>query len=98
MLLKILLFGVFLILLLVAIRVLNKRGKAGTRPPLAPTKQMSLSQAQAILGLEDANPLDKDAVIAAHRHLMQHIHPDKGGSAALAQQLNEAKHVLLGKL
>ena len=55
---------------------------------------MSVEQAKATLGLEGQNP-DKDTVIDAHRRLMQHIHPDKGGSAALAQQLNEAKRVLL---
>ena len=56
-----------------------------------------MAQAKAVLGLEDT-PLDADAVIAAHRRLMQRLHPDKGGSALLAQQLNEAKRVLLAHL
>jgi len=55
---------------------------------------MSKQQAVATLGLEDT-PVDATTVINAHRRLMQRVHPDKGGSAALAQQLNEAKRVLL---
>jgi CysZ protein len=31
----------------------------------------------------------------SHRRLMQRVHPDRGGSAFLAQQLNEARRVLL---
>lgn len=58
---------------------------------------MNVERAKAVLGLEDS-PLDADSVIAAHRRLMQHVHPDKGGSALLAQQLNEAKRVLLASL
>ncbi len=54
---------------------------------------MSLEEAREILGL-GANP-SRDDIIAAHRRLMQKVHPDRGGSNYLAQQLNEAKRVLL---
>ncbi len=54
---------------------------------------MTRQQALAVLGLK-ANPT-RQQVIDAHRHLMSKIHPDKGGSTYLAQQLNEAKRVLL---
>jgi hypothetical protein len=54
---------------------------------------MSLAEAREILGL-DANP-SRDEIIEAHRRLMQRVHPDRGGSTYLAQQLNEAKRVLL---
>jgi len=50
-----------------------------------------------VLGLDDG-PLTAEDIITAHRRLMQRIHPDKGGSPVLAQQLNEAKRVLLKEL
>jgi hypothetical protein len=54
---------------------------------------MTVAEARAVLGLADG--VTPDDVIAAHRRLMQRVHPDKGGSAHLARQLNEAKRVLL---
>ena len=59
----------------------------------ADSDAMSLSKACDILGL-GPNP-EKEEVIAAHRRLMQKLHPDHGGSNYLAQQLNEAKRLLL---
>ncbi|MGE0622547.1 MAG: DnaJ domain-containing protein [Pseudomonadales bacterium] len=59
----------------------------------APSGEMSVEQAREVLGVgPDA---DRDAIIAAHRRLMQKLHPDRGGSTYLAQQLNEAKRILL---
>jgi hypothetical protein len=49
---------------------------------------------RGLFGGLDPNPSRED-VIAAHRRLMQKVHPDRGGSTYLAQQLNEAKRVLL---
>lgn len=60
------------------------------------TAGMSLDQARQILDLGAAPT--RDEVIAAHRRLMQKLHPDRGGSTYLAQQLNEAKRVLLKDL
>ena len=54
---------------------------------------MSTAEAREVLGLA-ANP-SRDEIIEAHRRLMQRVHPDRGGSTYLAQQLNEAKRVLL---
>ena len=70
-------------------------GRANGRSDLS--AKMTRSQACAVLGLPEEG-LDKAAVIAAHRRLMQRVHPDKGGSTLLAQQLNEAKRVLLAAL
>ncbi|WP_339047022.1 DnaJ domain-containing protein [Candidatus Mesenet endosymbiont of Phosphuga atrata] len=54
---------------------------------------MSKGEALKILGLtEDAKSSD---VNQAYHNLMKSIHPDKGGSAYLAQKINEARDVLL---
>lgn len=54
---------------------------------------MSKNEALKILGLtEDAKSND---VNQAYHNLMKSIHPDKGGSAYLAQKINEARDVLL---
>lgn len=68
-------------------------GKAGGGGGSRSQADMSLGEACEVLGLEP-NP-SRDDVIAAHRRLMQKVHPDRGGSTYLAQQLNEAKRVLL---
>lgn len=63
--------------------------------PESASDAMTPARAMEILDLR-GQP-SKAEVIAAHRRLMQKLHPDRGGSTYLAQQLNEAKRVLLGK-
>ncbi|WP_339672685.1 DnaJ domain-containing protein [Dasania marina] len=64
--------------------------------PPASTVDLSVEQAYQILGLTaDA---DTDAVIAAHRKLIQKMHPDRGGNDYLAAQINQAKDILLKHL
>lgn len=54
---------------------------------------MSQDEALAILGLDES--ADKADIIAAHRVLMQKLHPDRGGNDYLASKLNEARDLLL---
>lgn len=54
---------------------------------------MTPQQAREILGL--GTQPTREEIITAHRHLMQKLHPDRGGTTFLAQQLNTAKRVLL---
>lgn len=58
---------------------------------------MSREEALNVLGLEDANPT-REAIVQAHRRLMQKLHPDRGGSHYLAAKLNEAKDLLLEQM
>ncbi|MBT3411258.1 MAG: molecular chaperone DnaJ [Halieaceae bacterium] len=55
---------------------------------------MSRKEALAVLGLDDA--AEKDDIIAAHRTLMQKLHPDRGGNDYLAAKINQAKDLLVG--
>ncbi|MFN3236209.1 MAG: DnaJ domain-containing protein [Pseudomonadales bacterium] len=54
---------------------------------------MSYEQALDILGLT-GQPSAAE-IKAAHRKMIQKLHPDRGGSTLLAKQVNEAKQVLL---
>lgn len=57
--------------------------------------KMTDEKARAILGVgPKATP---DEIRAAYKRLISKIHPDKGGSNYLAQQLNAAKAFLLGE-
>ena len=61
-----------------------------------PKKVGGEAEARAILGVgKDAKAGE---IRAAHRRLMQAVHPDRGGSADLARRINAARDVLLGRL
>jgi hypothetical protein len=55
---------------------------------------MGRSEALAVLGLQDE--ATEEEIIAAHRKLIQKLHPDRGGNDYLAAQVNLAKDLLLG--
>ena len=63
-------------------------------PPRGPRTDMTRDEALAVLGL--AEGASEEEIKAAHRRLIQRMHPDVGGTADLAARINRAKDVLLG--
>ena len=71
----------------------EERASRRTGPPPR-AGGMGTNEAYKILGLEPG--AGEAEVREAHRRLMKQVHPDRGGTAALAAQINEAKDRILG--
>lgn len=70
----------------------NHSQQGGAQSP--PSHQvMTKQEAADILGVDVHASTDE--IRLAHKKLMQKIHPDRGGSDALAKQINQAKDLLL---
>lgn len=51
------------------------------------------ARARKLLGVSAS--AGREEIIAAHRRLVARVHPDTGGSAALAAEINAARDLLL---
>lgn len=69
-----------------------RSGRASNRGGGYPST-MSEDEAHEVLGLPKS--ATREEISRAHRSLMQKLHPDHGGSTALAARVNEAKDVLM---
>ena len=68
------------------------RGQARGSSGLPRATAMSYAEALTVLGLREG--ASQAEIRAAHRRLIQQMHPDKGGTDYLAAKINEAKDVL----
>ena len=86
------LFGLPLLAVAGVLAASARRRPPRVRPGPQPSG-LSRREAAALLGVaETATPAE---VEAAHRRLMRRAHPDVGGTAGLAAQLNAARETLL---
>jgi hypothetical protein len=60
-------------------------------------RQTGLSVREARDLLEVRGDADVENIRAAHRRLMARVHPDAGGSAALASRVNAARDLLVAE-
>jgi hypothetical protein len=74
--------------------LLYRRHQARRRAKTLPS--MPADAARTLLGV--APDADGEAIRAAHRRLIARVHPDAGGSLALAAQVNAARDTLLAEL
>ena len=71
---------------------LSARRPPGGRSPPA-REPLTLEEARSLLGVSPG--ASRDEIQAAYLRLMRSVHPDKGGTAGLAAQLNAARDRLL---
>ena len=72
----------------------GKTGRPGVKSTATPGAD-DIAKARALLGVgPDA---DAGQIRAAHRRLIASVHPDRGGTEALAAQLNAARDLLLAR-
>ncbi|HWF77611.1 MAG TPA: J domain-containing protein [Caulobacteraceae bacterium] len=66
---------------------------SASRPRVGQVRHMGLAEAASMLGV--AESADLETIEAAYRRLMFRVHPDQGGAAGLAAQLNAARAAML---
>lgn len=88
-------WGAAIVLTVVGLWLAASARKTTPAPAAPPRGRMSDAEARRILGVgADAT---RSEIQAAYTRLMRAVHPDKGGTAGLAAQLNAARDRLLSK-
>lgn len=72
---------------------MSRDDQQATKKPEVIRSEMDIITAHLVLGIPNGSR--KKEIIAAHRRLIRHMHPDLGGSEYLASQINMAKDTLL---
>lgn len=82
-------------LLVIAAGWLLWRGPGKVRAPGTPisTDPIEVEEARRLLGID--RRASEAEIRAAYRRLAAAVHPDRGGSAELARQVNEARDILI---
>jgi hypothetical protein len=73
----------------------SSRQQSSSNPSRNRSNRLTAEQSYKLLGLK--THASRKEIITAHRRLIQKNHPDRGGSAELAAQINEARDVLLNQ-
>ena len=68
---------------------------AHRRRQVEPPVTMPLTEARRLLGVSENASVEE--IRAAHRRLIARVHPDAGGSAELAEQVNTARDTLVAE-
>ena len=75
-------------------RNMKPRAARSTGRPSSPfAEDAAIREARALLGVDEH--ADAAQIKAAHRRLIAKIHPDAGGTEALAEKINQARAILL---
>lgn len=75
--------------------------KTKETPAQSSTTAGNIQEALEILGLQGdfmRGDITADMVNEAHRHLIQKLHPDRGGNDYLASKINQARDLLIKEL
>lgn len=87
-------WGTAIVLIVLGLWLSVSTRRTGMAAPPA-SGAMSLAEARRILGVEEGATAEE--IQAAYTRLMRMAHPDRGGTAGLASQLNAARDRLLGR-
>jgi len=71
-------------------------GFSGGQQQASPGSSHAMNRADALAALGLQEDATEKEIVAAHRKLIQKLHPDRGGNDYLAAQINQAKDLLLG--